>query len=389
MQAVYRAVHDTQTAVRYLKALSSAYGIDPTKISLIGQGSGGYVSQAYATLDDYVTEIAELEKFQDSETGFPYVIEARDGDIEGGPGFLRLIDPLFGAVPNKDICMAVNMGGSLADSTWVNDGDVPMVAFHCLRDPYAPFDNGVVVVPTTNENVVEVSGGNVFIRIANQFGNNDAFASIPDGDVYTDAARATYGQTYDYIYANEPTMTVSETPEGLYPFILPLNGDISVYGNQGAPWDWWDYNTLEVVVDATNDVAGTDFNAAELNASGLFSNPGMGPEKGLAYIDTIQGYLNPRVVLACNLVTGIAENVEVQNAMSIFPNPATTPVVISNEKAEMSEIVIMDAIGREVQRVNVNGFTYTLNHDGWKSGMYFVTVLFKEGGQLTKKLILK
>jgi acetyl esterase/lipase len=391
LQAVYRAVHDTQTAVRFLKALSSSYGIDPTKINLIGQGSGGYVAQAYTTLNDYVTEIAGLTKFIDSNTGFPFVIEARDGDLEGGPGFLRLIDPLAALVPNKDVCMSANMGGALADSTWLEAGDPPMVAFHCLRDPYAPFDHGMVVVPTTNENVVEVDGGNVFIRKANEFGNNDAFASIPDGDVYTDAARSTYGETYEYISATEPTMTVSETPEGLYPFILPLNGSVSVFGNQGSPWDWWDYATLEVVVSAVNSTNGTSFNAATLNANGLFSNPNMSQTQGLAYIDTIQGYLNPRVVLACNLVTGIAENVAVQNAMSIYPNPAagSSAVTISNEKAEMSEIIVMDAIGKQVHRANVNGFEYRLNHDGWQTGMYFVTVLFKEGGQMTKKLILK
>ena len=49
----------------------------------------------------------------------------------------------------------------------------------------------------------------------------------------------------------------------------------------------------------------------------------------------------------------------------------------------------MDAIGREVLHNNVNGFEYRLDADGWKPGMYFVTVIFEEGGQLTKKLIIK
>ena len=390
LQAVYRAIHDTQTAVRYLKALSAAYGVDQNKISLIGQGSGGYVALAYGTLNDYITEIASLSKFIDTDTGFPFVIEERDGTLDGGPGLLRLADPLQQLGLSKDICMTANMGGALADSSWLNVGEPPMVAFQCLRDPYAPFDHGMVVVPTTNENVVEVDGGNIAIQRANNLGNNDAFADIPDGDDYTDAARATYGVEYDYIYAGQPTLTVSPSPEGLYPFLLPLNGDISVFGNQGAPWDWWDYNTLVAVVAATNAAQGTSFDADALNASGLFSNPDMSADKGLAYIDTIQGYLHPRVVLACNLVTGIAENPAIQSAMDIFPNPSSAGIVtIRNEKAEMSEIIVMDAIGRQVFNTNVNAFEYRLNHDGWNKGMYFVTILFKEGGQMTKKLILK
>lgn len=390
LQAVYRSIHDVQTAVRFLRAQQGVYGIDPTKFALIGQGSGGYVTQAYTTLDDYNSEIAGLPKFLDTETGLPFVLEVRDGTIDGGPGFLRLHDPLFDLGISKDVSMSVNMGGALADSTWLEQGDAAMVAFHCLRDPFAPFDHGMVVVPTTNENVVPVDGANVFIRKANEFGNNEAFSGIPDGDPYTDAARATYGQTYEYIYASQPTMTVSEGAEGLYPFILPLNGEISVFGNQVSPWDWWDFATLEVVVAATNAQMGTDFNAAVINGSGLFSNPNMSQEQGLIYIDTIMGYLNPRAVLQLDLATGIGESFEVKNAMKLYPNPsAFGSVVIENDKAQMSEIIFMDAIGRVVFRAEVDGYQYVLDHKGWKRGIYFVTVMFNEGGQLTKKLIIR
>ncbi len=390
LQAVYRALHDVQSAVRFLRSPAGGpFGIDPAKFALIGQGSGGYVTQAYATLDDYNTEIAGLPKFIDTESGLPFVIEAIDGTIDGGPGLLRLHDPLFDFGIPKDVSMSVNMGGALADSTWLEQGDAAMVAFHCLRDPFAPFDHGMVVVPTTNENVVPVDGGNVFIRKANEFGNNDAFSGIPDGNPYTDAARSTYGQTYDYIYASQPTMTVSEGAEGLYPFILPLNGEISVFGNQVSPWDWWDFATLEAVVAATNAQMGTDFDAAAINASGLFSNPNMSQQQGLTYIDTIMGYLNPRAVLQLDLATGIGESIEVRDAMKLYPNPSSGSVVVENDKAKMSEIIFMDAIGRVVFSAEVDGYQYMLDHNGWKRGIYFVTVMFKEGGQLTKKLIIK
>ncbi len=67
LQAVYRALHDTQSAVRFFKASvddGNPYGIDPDKIVLFGQGSGGYVAQAYVTLDNYIDEIASLPKFR-------------------------------------------------------------------------------------------------------------------------------------------------------------------------------------------------------------------------------------------------------------------------------------------------------------------------------------
>ena len=174
------------------------YGIDPDQIVLFGQGSGGYVAQAYITLNDYNTEIA-IPKFI-GEDGLPYVIEAIDGDIDGGPGAIRLPDPLQQAGISKDVSMAANIGGALADISWLNEGEPPMVAMHCIRDPFAPFDNGTVVVPTTNEDVVEVQGGNIFIQEAINNGNNALFATIPDGnDPFTDRARELYGQTYEYI----------------------------------------------------------------------------------------------------------------------------------------------------------------------------------------------
>jgi len=61
-----------------------------------------------------------------------------------------------------------------------------MVSFHTVRDDFAPFTAGTVIVPTTQENVVDVHGSNFFIQKANDLGNNDVFAPLP-GDTYTDA----------------------------------------------------------------------------------------------------------------------------------------------------------------------------------------------------------
>lgn len=388
LQAVYRALHDCQSSVRFLRSQAEDLGADPNKIILFGQGSGGYVAQAYVTLNEY-TEIASLPKFIDfsQDPAIPYVIEAVHGGINGEAGAVRLSDPLQIAGISKEVSMAANAGGALADESWLEDGDVPMVSFHCLRDAAAPFNEGTVIVGVTNENVVDVHGPNIFIQKANDFGNNDAFASIPDGDVYTDEARAKYGNTYEYIYPTEPTMTVAPTPEGLYTFLLPIGETIA--NNQSNPWDWWSLPTLEAVVAATNAQLGTTFDAAAINDSELASHPNMSQEQGLAYIDTIQGYLNPRIVLGADLVTGVAELPEVQTAMDIFPNPATDFVTIRNEKARIREVVLFNGLGQEVARHTVNDITYRIDTKGFENGMYFATIIFEEGGQMTRNIVLK
>jgi len=65
INAVYRGLQDAHNAVRFFRndALngSNTYGINPDKIIIGGQGSGGYLANAYSTLND-TTEIY-LDKF--------------------------------------------------------------------------------------------------------------------------------------------------------------------------------------------------------------------------------------------------------------------------------------------------------------------------------------
>ena len=68
LQAVYRAVQDTRTCIRYFKYTANEegnpWGVDPSKIAVFGVGSGGYLALVAATLDDY-GEVT-LDKFLDS-----------------------------------------------------------------------------------------------------------------------------------------------------------------------------------------------------------------------------------------------------------------------------------------------------------------------------------
>lgn len=396
LRAVYRALHDTQSAVRFMRATvegGNEYGIDPNKIVLYGQGSGGYVAQAYATLDNYGEEIAGLSKFVGNNG--PYVLEARDGNIDGGPGITRLPDPLQVAGIPKDVQMTINAGGALADLSWLEDGDIPMVSIHCVRDPFAPFNEGTVVVPTTNGPVVDVSGSNEFIQQANDFGNNDVFAEIAEGDVYTDRARSLYGETFDYILPSEPTVTVNSSPEGLFPVVRE---EISLgmgdpFFNESGPWDWWDFETLQVVVNATNAQLPPEdhFDAAALNAQGIAGNPGMGPDKGLAYIDTIQGYAVPRIMCALDLEgascgPNSTDDVVYENSTSVYPNPTQGQLTIRNDEHVIQRVELMDITGRVVMNKVVNAGIYTLDRNNFSDGVYLMRVVFDDN-QITKKVL--
>lgn len=400
LQAVYRAIHDTQTGVRFLRASvaqqGNPFGIDPNRIVLFGQGSGGYVAQAYNALNDYGTEIAGLSKFIDEE-GLPYVLEARDGTIDGGPGAIRLPDPLQQAGIDRSISMAINAGGALADISWMDEGEAPVVAIHAVRDPFAPFDDGTVVVPTTEDDVVAVSGGNVFVQQANDFGNNAAFAGIPDGnDPFTDRARSLYGETFDYILGAQPTITVSPNPEGLFPVVLPINTlDGNVFTNESGPWDWWDFATFQAVVAGTNQALGLSgedaYDAQEIHQQSLAGNPGMGPDKGNAFIDTIQGYVNPRVMCVlelpgnpCGLSSSNTDKLD--NTTSIFPNPTRDALTVRNLDNVIRRVEMFDITGRLVSNTIVNANEYRLERGNLKDGVYLMQIVF-DGERITKKVL--
>ncbi|MDG1159218.1 MAG: T9SS type A sorting domain-containing protein [Flavobacteriales bacterium] len=268
INAAYRGVQDSRTAVRYFRKdvaeNGNQFGVDPTKIAMFGQGTGGYITLAAATLDEY-SEVL-LPKFtteieiDGNIIPVPMVLEDVNGDIFGTSVGVNPLDGDTLCYPNhvgysSDFSACINLGGAMGDISWLEDGDMPMISFHAPTDPFAPYTTGILIVPGANLPVVEVSGsGDVQAQVA-EYGNNQLFI--------------------DAGFMDEWSMANPGTLEGLYPVVRPEG-----QGVDSSPWDWW---------------AASNPN----NASGLLTNPDMSAEKGRAYADTIQGYVAPR--LACAL----------------------------------------------------------------------------------------
>jgi acetyl esterase/lipase len=300
LNAVYRAIHDLKWAVRYLRQSAESegnpYGINPNKIVAFGNGSGGYVTQAAATLDK--GEEMFIEKFLPNpfDPTTSYIDTLLVGNING-IGFPLSLNLYRDNGVSAEFHVSVNLGGALADESWLEAGDVPMLAMNCVRDDFAPFNEGVVIVPTTQEEVVDVHGVNVFIQKANDLGNNDIFAGIPDGDPFTDRARSLYGTSWSV--SNGGTVVISDTPEGLFPVIRP---EYPFLFSDSSPWQWWDPAS-----PLANQVTANGFTAHQ---NSLASNPFMSVEQGHAYCDTINGYMLPRIMCALYLPENPCGSVE-------------------------------------------------------------------------------
>lgn len=369
IQAVYRAMQDTKTAVRYFRKSiaedGNPYGINGDQIVLGGQGSGGYVTLAYATLQE-VTEI-QLLKFFNTESGLFMVDPVILGDFEGlggNPALNQDNHPGY----TTEVSMIFNIGGALGDSSWLEPGEVPMCCVHALDDPFAPYANGTVFVPGTPFAVVNVDGSSRVTELANEYGNNDVWIDAAFSDPITNYAQAALAGT------------VNEGNEGLFP--------ITALQNSSGAWEWWD----EAVVTAGAAAAGSD--PATVLANGYQSNPvyeSLGPVAGrlraLAYVDTLQGFITPRIYKALTLNVGLSEGSPIASGIELFPNPVVARLTVTSAEAPVRSYTIHDGQGRLVRNGTVNTSRFIVERDGLATGAYLLELFFDEGS-VTRKLVM-
>jgi hypothetical protein len=380
LKAAYRGIHDMKAAVRYFRMtvdqMENPYGINPDKIGLWGQGTGGYI--AFGAFLDDITEI-QIAKFVDSRTNEFYVNENLDGNVDGTNQ-----TPLN--IPNNpeypsNVQFVVEMGGAMGDIGWVNgkEGEPAVMGFHVTTDPFAPYADGAVIVPVTNQFVVNVSGPRTVVQRANDLGINAVFEQANMEDTPLNDKVAEYK---NLIFED----TVTLATDGVFPFV-PASKIIPASG----PWEWWNADQLAAEINFLNTNLGTNFNAATLNATGLLTNPDMSKEKALRYIDTMMTYTAPRAFYALNLTTSLEEIVdEAQVELEMYPNPATDYVVFrTDEDMPMKDIAVYNMEGKLLRVVmDINNHAYEFQRKNLAPGMYVVKLRF-EDGILSKKLVIR
>jgi hypothetical protein len=381
INALYRSVQDVRSCVRFFRKdvaeNDNQFGIDPERVVVWGQGTGGYISLAAAYLNTYpeIFATGDPNKFK-IQGVFPMVTEAGNGDINGTSGPCVVTDPAnpllnpLGiykkndtlCVPNhvgypSNVQLCVNLGGALADSNWLDKGEVPLVSYHVPSDGFAPCgtaDIGGGAGPGFMP-IVEVTGSCGLHGYVEKYGNNDVFKKIPSStDLYDSIAKARNGGA-----------------NGFFPFIGTPN-------KTPAPWEWTNYS----------GVPKPQFPGCNVNSI-----------SARAYIDTIIGYFAPRGYVALGLSSSstacissvtpfLGENSTTR--LMLVPNPANGETVLSLSAGEqMQRLELFDPNGRLMRRIEaLNTAVYTLQRAGLPSGVYFVKAYF-EKGVLTQKVIFE
>ena len=367
INAAYRGVQDARTCIRYFRkdaATNNNYKIDTDKIILWGQGAGGYITLATATLNNYndIINTSEPGKFMLNATT-PMVIQPYNGDIYGNPPAplqVCLVDATYNSITgipigdtlcvsnhegySSDFAMAVNMGGALGDKWWLDAQTPPIVSFHVVSDPFAPCEDGIVVVPLPPDYppVVSVSGScSVQSIIESTYHTNDVFKKSDDcnNNAFVQAANAINGGR-----------------AGFYPFVGTPPSPTG--GEQSGPWEW------AAVPPAT----------ANCNTNSVTAR---------LYADTIIGYTAPLACRALDLccTVGTEELVKSGIDLNIAPNPATNDVNLTvPSEFLMQGIELFDASGRLVRSMyGLSHSSAVLTRGNLPNGIYTAKVYFAEG----------
>ena len=352
---------------------------------LWGQGAGGYISLGTAYLDRFKEEI-QITKFIDTDKLTAYVDTALNGNPFGTT--VKPLNLVNHAGYSSDFKMAVNMGGALGDISWLEGkaGEPSTIGFHVLSDPFAPFADGNVIVPTTREFVVAVSGTRSIVERANEVGLNAKMAPANSEPVFVNLKNHVLKTvplpfpTFSYKGAATTLST-----DNMYPFVTPNNRF------EAGPWEWWDTTTLKLVVAGTNMQLGSNYDWKTLHTNGLLTNPNMSKAKAMAYIDTMMMVFTPRAFLELNLATSTHEVISADVVkLKIGPNPVADRIYLeSATEFKMRDIALYSLDGKMVRGyANVDENDFELQRGSIPAGTYVLQVRFDKG-VVAKKLILK
>lgn len=348
LNAAYRGIQDMRTAARYMRltaANGNPYGIDVDKFVAGGFGTGGYISLGSGYLDSY--DEINLSKFLNSQ-GNSFVDTSLSGDPEGK--WQRPLNISNHASQSSAFQFIWNAGGAIGDSSWMEAGEPPVSALHVPNDPFAPYDFGAVIVPTTGDFVVNVSGSKGVTRRAEALGIN---ASVNAG-VYSDPVSVA-------------AASASGGVESLFPLRRP--------GVEAGPWEYWDTTVCPN------------------NANSLATNPDMSQSKADAYIDSTVQFLAPRIVCALGLpgctTVGTTEPTAA-NSVYVFPNPSVGTLNVRSQVAgaPILSVELLDLNGRLVKSIAGNKSMEVRLEERVAPGMYLVRVQTAKG-IVTKKVVME
>ncbi|MFT4665306.1 MAG: hypothetical protein ACI8YQ_000799 [Polaribacter sp.] len=408
IQAAYRGVQDGRTAIRFFNKTyeddGNPYKIDPTKITVWGNGTGGYLVLGLTGLSAYeeiITTTNTAGKFLldlngDMVPETPMIVEAFHGDINGEVTTVVPMGGGFGLMEgdtsnyanhvgySNTHHLSINVGGALGDISWLDDNTTPMISVQSPFDQFAPYNDDILLVPTTGDPIVQVQGAQKIGEWLESSGTNQQWKDYGFNDAVTMEA-----MTNSTVSAMHPYY------EGVYPLFNPVN---SLGQEEGVVLNWWNPTDPTPV---TSPCGGIPWNmcphpsGVSFHESGLVLNEGMSAAKAKANIAKVMSYFIPRACMAlgmqCEGINASAEEALLDESLvEMMPNPASDLVIVRTANNKMIQSIELYTIdGRLISsNTNVNNTQTEIQVSNQVTGMYIVKIYLEEG-IVAKKLSVK
>jgi len=310
VKAVVRAVQDLKAAIRFFykdKQTTDTYHID-TNLIYVGGSSAGAITALHVAYLDNICEISDyLNQATINQLG------GLDGN-SGNPGY------------SSSVQGVINLCGALAQYSWLEAGDVPMVSIHGTADGTVKYNRGIVNPGTA---LMYLDGSRML--------HERACAVNVSSEFYTFS-----GAGHVPYIGNNAYMDTTER------FIRDFL--VTQLGCNEAPLQLANTPLQQAILYPTFYCDGTAVD--ELCLAGIEESP---------------------------------EDMDV----SLYPNPATDYLTLVAHDALFNELIIMDLQGRIIVSHKTQDTTVDLDLTGLNPGNYLVNILLSNGKSGTKSVIVR
>lgn len=354
-RGAYRGIQDGRTAVRFLRANASQYGIDPNKIYFAGSSAGAFIAINSVTLDVtelpvYVGPVSYTAFFQ-NYTG----PDLGDPDIGANLDYIGTPDGIMGLWGGVDDTLKIGTNNSS-----------PMFLVHGTADETVPFNSGP---PFGFASLADVFGSNpISIRLSS--------IGIPASNTYFVEGEghefhgASNGMWENGTGGNQYWDTIVEKSTAFFWQIHRPEAAFSITAN-----------ALQVTFnDLSTGATGWKWNFGD-GGSSIEQNPVHTYNSEGTYVvnlyirNEIQSWdtLSQEIIVTDN--TGLQQKPSVN--MRIYPVPAHEMVTIeSKEYLSAGNIRVYNSTGK-IMPISITNkdHNYELDITGWKQGVYFIRVV--------------
>ena len=238
-RAAYRGLQDGRAAIRYLRANSSLYGIDPNKIYFIGSSAGSFIAlhSIYLDTPSEIPTQAGVNTYTNSTVPFTHVApDLGPLDIGGNLSFNGKPDAV------------VSFWGAVESTSLITpDNNTPVFLVHGEADTTVPFNSGS---PFGYSSIPQTEGSNLIntkldgLGFANKetyfvAGQNHEFYGTTNGTW----SNGTGGNTYWPIIFNKAVQFLWKQHKPIADFSWSSNSLSVSYldTSSGSLAWWWDF----------------------------------------------------------------------------------------------------------------------------------------------------